>query len=114
MSLLTNNYQKLVEICEHDNALVTQVINTIQETFPNHISEVDNAITKQDNESLKALLHLLKGSLSYLAIEQEAELFSQLETFVETNQQEAFAKAYPPLREFILSLPQQLQDIHNT
>lgn len=113
MSKNSNNYQSLIELCEGDASLISAIIQTMTVTFPEHVSIVDAALESWDGEQLRETLHLIKGSLSYLSLQEEANLIISLESYVSTDDKDKFKQDYSAIRNFMLSLPKSLEEEHN-
>lgn len=107
------HYKSIVDVCENDRFLIDSVIAIMLTSFPQHIEKCDAALLCWEKKILADTLHLLKGSLSYLSITNEAQNIITLEKYLQTDNESQFQQCYLELRKSMLMLPNALYEYHN-
>ena len=110
---IPDNYKSIVDVCENDSALIDSVIAIMLTSFPEHINKCDTALRSWETRTLGDTLHLLKGSLSYLSLNNESQKIADLEEYLQTDNESQFQQCYLELRKYLLMLPNALYEYHN-
>lgn len=110
---IPNSYKSIVDVCENDRALVDSVLVIMLTTFPQHIQACDTALLSWETQTLSKTLHLFKGSLNYLSLNEVSKIIAHLENYLKTDDESLFQQCYLDFRQTMLMLPDALYEYHN-
>ncbi len=98
------SYERALQKLDGDRELLDELISIFLEECPKHLSNLQNAIERQEAGTIERIAHTLKGEVGYLGLSDSFERAKLLEEFGRENKVDQAAELFGAFQAELLSV----------